>query len=162
MYKIIELFEKDFILYSNGRLFDIEKGEYKQTHQNSNGYLEYIIGSNGETYYVSIHRLVAENYIPNTEKKPEIDHINGNRQDNRVENLRWVTHKENMNNPVTYKKVNDAKEKGIIGMDKNGNEVCRFNSVNDAVAAGYSRHCGCVANGKRIRSNKLYWKWITL
>lgn len=160
MYKIIELFDKQFVLYSDGKLFDIEKCEFRNTHIKPNGYFEYIFSYNGEHKYISVHRLVAETFIPNPDNKPCIDHINTIKTDNRVENLRWVTHQENMFNPLTYERVNNAKKKPIVGMDKNGNEVCRFNSVSEAVLAGYSRKCGMVANGQRIKSNNLYWKWI--
>jgi hypothetical protein len=50
---------------------------------------------------IANHRAVAELFIPNPDNKPEVDHINRNKLDNRAENLRWVTHKENMNNPLT-------------------------------------------------------------
>ena len=46
---------------------------------------------------MSVHRLVAFTFIPNPMNLPEIDHINNNRDDNRVENLRWISRVENIN-----------------------------------------------------------------
>lgn len=60
---------------------------------------------NGRRYqYFRVGRLVGIVFIPNPENKPEIDHINGVRTDDRVENLRWTTRKENDNNPHCLRK----------------------------------------------------------
>ena len=64
----------------------IDKGVYKKTR---------------------VHRMVAITFLEfqRTEERNEVDHINGNKSDNSVDNLRWCTHKENMNNPVTLRKI---------------------------------------------------------
>lgn len=59
-------------------------------------------------YRYLISRLVALAFIPNPENKPCIDHINTDRTDNRVENLRWVTQQENLANPISRARLNEA------------------------------------------------------
>lgn len=54
---------------------------------------------------ICLHRIVAELFIPNPEGKPCVDHINCNTLDNRINNLQWVTYKENMGNPITKEKL---------------------------------------------------------
>ena len=59
------------------------------------GYLKVGLNKEGKTKYCFVHRLVAEHFIPNLENKPCVNHKDCNTSNNCVENLEWVTHKEN-------------------------------------------------------------------
>ena len=74
-----------------------------------------------------IHRLVASAFIENPLSKKEVDHIDGNRKNNNVENLRWVSRIENVRNPNTI-----HKSKNIVAIEcwtKQGVYVGRFNTM---------------------------------
>ena len=59
------------------------------------GYMSVCLCKDSIRKNYSVHRLVAKAFIPNYSRKPEVNHINGDRADNRVENLEWVTRSEN-------------------------------------------------------------------
>ena len=80
----------------DGRVWSFKTNKWLKPCLGNHGY--FTVNINGKT--VLLHRLIAEAFIPNPENKHCIDHINGNRQDNRIENLRWCTYSENNNNPV--------------------------------------------------------------
>ncbi len=88
--------------YLVSRAGDIFKNEKRISQSKmTRGYLSVCFWNNGtqKTHYV--HRVVAEVYIPNPENKSIVNHINGDKTDNRVENLEWVTNKENSQHSVT-------------------------------------------------------------
>ena len=69
-----------------------------------NGYCLVEIYKSKERKTHLIHRIVAEAFIPNPDNKPEIDHIDGTRDNNKIDNLRWCTRKENHNFPIYRKR----------------------------------------------------------
>lgn len=70
------------------------KGKTMMPQKSKDGYL-YIQMNGAELKTVKIHRLVAEHFIFNPDNKPCVNHLDGNKENNRISNLEWVTHSEN-------------------------------------------------------------------
>lgn len=113
----------------------IKKGRPMFPVIDSSGYKQAHLRLNGKTHNVSVHRLVATHFIPNPENKPQINHKNGIKTDNRLDNLEWCTHIENIahstingfmtrNGPLPYCKLVLDNGTGIF-----------YNSITEAALA---------------------------
>ena len=94
---------------------------------------------NGKVEKRQVSRLVAAAFIPNPDNKPCVDHIDGVRFHNFVENLRWCSINENNNFDIAIR--NKTKyDFPIEGIDENGNVCIEFQNYKDAHKKGYYRH----------------------
>ena len=94
---------------------------------------------NGKVEKKQVSRLVAAAFIPNPDNKPCVDHIDGVRFHNFVENLRWCSINENNNFDIAIR--NKTKyDFPIEGIDENGNVCIEFQNYKDAHKKGYYRH----------------------
>lgn len=78
----------------DGKVFNLN-GRERKLVRTRDGYLKVNLYNKGKFKTYLVHRLVAELYIPNPDKKPQVNHLNKDVADNRVENLEWCTMSEN-------------------------------------------------------------------
>lgn len=152
---------------NDGQIYSIArsgcKGGLRKFHINAGGYRMVSLKSHGRSLTTGIHRLVALAFVPNPENKPQVNHINGKKDDNRAENLEWVTAKENTQHAF-LKGLNDERlrkdRRPVFAIDKQSGEVYRFDSITSA-AKSLEMDLGYVAyvaranakHGKGVR----YW-----
>ncbi len=119
---------KDFNNYwisMEGLVYNDKRDTFLKTRisKNGNGYFRIELSKNNKSYQKQLHRILAEAFIDNPKNYPIIDHINNDRLDNRLENLKWCN--SQMNN---HNKINNNEELNIC--KRNGNFVVIFSFKN--------------------------------
>ena len=165
IWKEVTLMGKIIMVSSYGRIKGF-KGRLVKLYKSSNGYLVFKYWNGKHVENKLVHRLVAEAFIPNPDNKPEIDHIDTVRTNNRIDNLRWVTRSENIRHAFSTglmkpsrsmlgrKNPNAGRHGKPIRIIETGEE---FNSITECEKAinGNNRHiCDCLAG--RQKTHKGY------
>jgi hypothetical protein len=79
----------------DGRIYNNKIGKFMALSKMPEGYLRLNIKNDSGQKKFLVHRLIASTFIPNPENKPQVNHIDSNKSNNSVDNLEWITNKEN-------------------------------------------------------------------
>lgn len=139
--------------------------------RNKKGYLVTDLYSGGKRTTVRVHRLVAEEFIPNPDNKPCINHIDGNKHNNEVSNLEWVTKKENSMH--AWKNGLSKPSRGMLGKrNPNGGRKGKpfmivetgevFDTLIECEKAidGNNRHISDCLNGKQRTHRGYHFRYL--
>lgn len=150
---------KKGVRYGKPYEYQTKEMQLKQ-HVDCKGYLRVKLQKDGNKETCKVHRLVAQTFLGDITDK-EIDHINTIKTDNRVENLKIVSSKENSNNPITKMKKAEGHCKKVKCITPYG-EVYVFNSITEAENKGYGKGCSIskCCNGKMKTYHNNRWEFI--
>lgn len=163
----VQGFESIYQVSTMGRVRSLKKGIIKILTPciNNMGYLILTFYANGKQKTFHVHKLVANTFIPRIEGKTYIDHINGIKTDNRVDNLRWCTAKENANFELSIENRKKAMRKvcgkSVNQYDLDGNFIATYATLKDAenITGIYYQNIRACCIGKYKRAGKYTWKF---
>lgn len=151
---------KNYAISSNGNLKNIKTNTIRKLKLGTNGYLNTSITINKKVKTVYIHRLVAQYFIPNPYNKPQVNHIDCNKENNNANNLEWCSQSENnkhiynMGRKISPAKGKYGKEhpKSKAVVQFKDDKVIIFDSITEMANAN---KIGQPAISNQLRRNKI-------
>ena len=108
IYMDVAGYDGKYRVSSWGRIYNLHTGKFLCPHENKKGYLRVdLYDTRGNKKHAKVHRLVAQAFIPNPNDKPQVNHIDGNKRNNSITNLEWVTDEENKKHQKMMKRLSE-------------------------------------------------------
>lgn len=129
--------------------------------QDQHDYCIVILSKNNKRHCFRVHRLVAQTFIPNPENKPQVNHIDGNKSNNKVSNLEWCTCSENLYHSYRTLHRKSAVAKRIMQYDLNHTFIKLWESslqIEKELHINHSNIIQC-CNNKRKTANNFIWRY---
>ena len=161
IWKDIEGYEGLYQVSNMGRVRSLRRNIILKIKIGSNGYERVVLSVNNIPKGYSIHRLVANTFIPNPDNYPIVNHKDENKTNNRVDNLEWCTQKYNVNYGTGIAKRTRSQSKKVLQFKTDGTFVKEWEStmsVQRNLGFGQS-HIAQVCNGKRRIAYGYIWKY---
>ena len=156
IWKPIKDFENIYEISNLCKVRNIKKNKLKGTWLDNFGYVCVSLYKNNKKYNRKLARLLAETFIPNPENKPTIDHIDRNKLNNDLSNLRWADYTlQNENRKIGH--INGKREQKVICIDtgKIFNSITEASNYYNISIASINMCC----RGATKTSNKLRWRY---
>ena len=128
-------YEGLYAITSCGKVWSYLRKKFLKPADNGTGYLFVLLHKDGKVRNRYVHRLVAEAYLPNPENLPQVDHIDGNKMHNFLNNLQWITNRDN---------VRKGRNKPILQYDLDGNFIREWSSAMDVGKEVRTNICKCL------------------
>ena len=156
-------YAKGYGVTRNGDIYNLSTGTKRKLQPDRRGYMSTKVGSRGNKTWIRAHRAVATMFIPNPNNYPEVNHKDGNPSNNCVDNLEWVTGKQNKEH-AWRTGLASAKHlmRPVCQYTLDGEFIQRHESVRAAAkSVGTKDHgsIGDAAYGRRGRRSAYGYKW---
>lgn len=158
----IKSIKREHYIPSLNKIIYVNNNKILKSAISKHGYKIVVLTRNKKRKTYKVHRLIAMTFIPKIKNKTQVNHIDGNKQNNNVKNLEWCNNSENIKHAYNNKLVDITKKhKKVNQYDLNGNFIKQWDSMKEAEEKLHicSQNISMCCRGVRNKTNNYIWRY---